>query len=372
MIALHAAEDGGLARVRLPGGRIAASQLEAIACAARLGNGIVELTSRANLQIRGLPPAAGEQVAELLEDAGLLPSPEHELVRNVLASPLAGRHEAALAETDAIVSELDRSMCDDPRLTALSGRFLFAVDDGSGLTLGSGADVALNAEADSGDVLFALVLAGIPTSIQLYTADAAAVALAAARAFLELTSGSDDSAWRIADVRGGASAVAALLGGSARSDLIAGPGGIAGPEPGITSQNDGRAALTVLPPLARLDPDSIDSLRSLAARADGEVRLAPGRTLTLRDVAPGDAGALMGALERAGFVTSPGSGWAGLSACSGTGACSRALLDVRAAATRRAAVRDGSSPSEHWSGCERRCGQPRGVALSIAARSVRA
>ncbi len=371
MIALHPAEDGGLARVRLPGGRITASQLEAVACAARLGNGIVELTSRANLQIRGLPPAASERLAELLEDVGLLPSAEHELVRNVLASPLAGRHTSALAETDAIVSELDRSLCDDPRLTALSGRFLFAVDDGSGLTLGCDADVALHAEADSGDVMFALVLAGIPTSISLYPGDAAAVALAAARAFLELTSGSDESIWRIADVRGGASAVAALLGGSARSDLAAGRSGVAGPEPGVVAQNDGRVALTVLPPLARLDPDSIDSLRTLSARGDGEVRLAPGRTLSLRDVPASDAAALTKALERAGFVTSPGSGWAGLSACSGIGACSKALLDVRAAATRRAALRDGTSPGEHWSGCERRCGQPRGVALSVAARGVR-
>ena len=368
VIALHPAEDGGLARVRLPGGRIAAAQLEAIACAARLGNGIVELTSRANLQIRGLPPAAGERVAELLEDAALLPSAEHELVRNVLASPLAGRHEAALAATDAIVAELDRGLCDDPRLTALSGRFLFAIDDGSGLTLGCGADVALNAEAGSGDVLFALVLAGVPTSIRLYPGDAAAVALAAARAFLELTSGSDDSVWRIADVRGGASAVAALLGGSARSDLAAEPGGIDRLEPGQTAQNDGRVAVTVLPPLARLDPDSIDSLRSLAERGDGEVRLSPWRTLTLRDVLPDDADALAHALELAGFVASADSGWTRLSACSGIGACSKAQLDVRAAAARRAALRDGSSPSEHWSGCERRCGQPRAVALSIAAR----
>jgi hypothetical protein len=52
------------------------------------------------------------------------------------------------------------------------------------------------------------------------------------------------------------------------------------------------------------------------------------------------------------------------------GACSKALLDVRAAASRRAAVRDGASPREHWSACQRRCGQPRDAGLSIAARSA--
>ena len=368
MIALHPAEDGGLARVRLPGGRIAASQLAAIAGAARLGNGIVELTSRANLQVRGLPPTAGERVAELLEGAGLLPSAEHELVRNVLASPLAGRHPAALAETDEIVAELDRGICDDPRLTALSGRFLFAIDDGSDLTAAAGADVALQAVNGSGDVLFALVLAGIPTSIRVPPADAAAVALAAARAFLDLTAGRDDRVWRIADVRGGASAVAALLGGSARSDVAAAPSRTAALQPGSLQQSDGRMAVTALPRLARLDPDSIESLRALAEGAAGELRLSPWRTLTLRDVPRAAADGLERALERAGLVVSPGSGWTGLSACSGAGACSKALLDVRASATRRAAVRDGASPSEHWSACERRCGQPRRVALSIAAR----
>ncbi len=138
-------------------------------------------------------------------------------------------------------------------------------------------------------------------------------------------------------------------------------------EPGISDQNDGRVAVTALPPLARLDPDSLGSLRALAARAGGEVRLSPWRTLTLLDVERADAPALERALAAAGLVVSPDSGWTGLSACAGMGACSKALLDVRAIAATRAAVRDGSSPSEHWAGCERRCGQPQNVEIGVAA-----
>jgi sulfite reductase beta subunit-like hemoprotein len=362
VLTLHSAEDGALARVRLPGGRITSDQLGSIADAARLGNGIVELTSRANLQVRGLPADAGEQIAAILTEAGLLPSRGQELVRNVLASPLAGRHLDALAPTDAIVAALDRALCDEDDLAALPGRFLFAVDDGSGLALASRADVALLARADG---TFALVLDGSATDISAPPGGAAAVAVRAARAFLALAAESGARPWRIGDLDDGARAIAHLLGGGLLAASVPAAADVR-LDPGIARQNDGRVAVTALPPLARLDPGSLVALRALAGRGDGELRLSPWRTLTLRDADGADGDALADALAAAGFVLSADSGWTGLSACAGLGACSQALLDVRAIAATRAAVRDGSSPTEHWAGCERRCGQPRGVEISVA------
>jgi sulfite reductase beta subunit-like hemoprotein len=365
VLTLHAAEDGRLARVRLPGGRISADQLRIFAHTARLGNGIVELTSRANLQIRGLTAEAGERVAELLSDAGLLPSARHELVRNVLASPLAGRHPAAHAATDGIVTELDRALCDDDELAALPGRFLFAVDDGSGLTLVSRADVTLIAQP-AGE--FTLALDGAGTTIAVPPELAATTALRAARAFLELAAPMGSKPWRIGDLDGGAAAIAHMLGGEpALLKWGQAPIEHVTIEPGIADQNDGRVAVTALPPLARLDPDVLGSLGALARDAGGEVRLSPWRTLTLLDLERGDAPGLVRALAAAGLVVSADSGWTGLSACAGMGACSKALLDVRAIAATRAAARDGSSPSEHWAACERRCGQPRDVEIGVAA-----
>src|SRR5262249_31900538 len=74
-----------------------------------------------------------------LTRVGLLPSLSHDRVRNVLASPLAGLDGGP--DLTGIVRALDAALCARPRLAELSGRFLFAVDDGRGDVAGLGADV---------------------------------------------------------------------------------------------------------------------------------------------------------------------------------------------------------------------------------------
>ena len=325
VLRLHEAEDGMLARVRLPGGRLSSVGMHAIAdVARRYGNGIVEITARASVQIRGL--VAGAAVAEPLMSAGLLPSVSHERVRNILASPVAGRHPRSLAVVDDVVSELDHELCAEPALAELSGRFLFAVDDGSGL-IGHGADVTLVAvESNRFAVGNDVVMRGAAVSS----------ALKLARKSIR------NDPWASEAPRRWLRRAEARL------------------EPGTLTQNDGRCSLTVMPPLARLDPDELDALAELVP----EVRLSPWRTLTVLDVVPARATNLMTELQRIGLVSDPASGWVGLTACAGKGACAKARFDVRAEAARRAAERDGAGaelPPEHWAGCERHCGRPDGV-----------
>jgi precorrin-3B synthase len=367
LLRLHAAEDGALARVRVPGGALSPTQLEAIAAAAALGSGLVELTGRANVQVRGLPADASDPLARLLGAAGLLPSPAHDRVRNVLGSPLAGRHPRALAATDAIVRELDRGLCADPLLARLPGRFLFAVDDGSGLALGRDADVGL-AAVDAKTLV--LLLGGVATTLRVAPGDAAAVALAAARAFLEerTAAAAAAAAWRIRELPDDGAGIASRLG--ARLEPARTRPASRRLAPGVEHQRDGRLAVTALAPLGRLERGAAGPLAALAARR-GDVRISPWRTVTLLDVLPEQAGATQRELAACGLVPAPGSGWAGLSACAGAGACAKARLDVRAAAARRAAQRTQEMPVEHWSACERRCGEPRDAALTVAAEGQR-
>lgn len=358
VLALHRAEDGLLLRIRLPGGRLSAEQLDVVGELAGIGNGLVEITARANLQVRGLSEGSAAAAARLLEASGLLPSRTHERVRNLLASPLAGRHPQAVGSVDEVVDELDRRLCADPLLAALPGRFAFALDDGSGAVLDERADVALVARRDKAPS-FTLVVAGVPTATSLAPEHAGAAALDAAHAFLELRAEAGEPAWRVWELRGGAAAVIDRLGLRAAPDApLPRPATVA---PGVCRQRDGRSAVTALAPLGRL---SRAALAHLAA--GGRARLSPWRTVTIVDLPAEHAEAVAGGLEAVGLITSAESGWHGLSACAGLGACARARFDVRAAAEQRAAARAPGAPAEHWSACERRCGKPPSAVSVVA------
>ena len=312
VLRLHEAADGRLARVRVPGGRIAPDALEAIADVAERGNGIIEITSRAGIQIRGLAAGDGGACADRLAAAGLLPSPDHERARNILASPVAGRHPGSTEDVDGVVRELDAALCADPDLATLSGRFLFAVLDGSRTLDARRADVIVRSSDD------------IPR------------ALAAARA--------------------------ACAGQASADACRTGPSEL---RSGVLTQRDGRSAITATVPLARLSPGATRSLAALAREHATDVRIAPERTVTFVDVDSSRAPEVLAALSELGLITEP-SGWTGLTACAGLGACTKAEADVRALAAARAAVRHANDPPEHWAACARGCGRPPGVALKGA------
>jgi sulfite reductase beta subunit-like hemoprotein len=332
VLRLHEAADGLLARVRLPGGRITPGQLAAVALGAEFGNAIIELTSRASLQIRGLSDGA---VSGVLADAGLLPSFTHERVRNILASPVAGRHPLSVWETDTTVTELDAAICADPALAGLSGRFLFGVDDGTGL-LGHPVDVVIGPGGSVGDAVAAAhrALAGPapdrpPREHPAPQRPASDRSEPAGRPTIAPT-------WRVRAA--GTTAQLAL---------------------GALTQRDGRIALTFMPPLARLDPTTARALAALGR----ELRLSTYRTLTIVDLELYEAVDLERELIALGLICDPRSGWVGLTACAGLGACQRAEIDVRARAVVRAGQRGPGAVPEHWAACARSCGLTAGAQL---------
>ena len=358
VLALHDAADGRLARVRVPGGRLSARALLALAAASEaLGSGLLDITARANLQLRGLRAGAdvAAELATRLGDAGLLPSVAHDRARNVLASPLAGRAPGALDAVDDIVALLDAGICASATLRDLPGRFCFLADDGTGAGREIGPDVTVLARGGGN---FGVALDARELDFEGDGAAAVAVAVAAAEAFV----GAGGDAWRLSETPGGASTIAAALGLALEPVARAMRSRTFGP--GAVGQRDGRVALTALAPLGQLSPAL---LRELARLSPAGVRLSAQRTVTLVDLDGGQVAAMRAALDEAGLVLDAASGWVGLTACAGSGACARALADVRAAASERALARSARDPAEHWAACERRCGELPATPVTVAA-----
>ncbi|WP_448642218.1 precorrin-3B synthase [Geodermatophilus sp. URMC 63] len=356
----HSAADGELARVRVPGGLLTAGQLRVLARAARdLGDGALELTSRGNLQLRGLATGAAAALGDRLAAAGLLPSESHERVRNVLASVLTGRAGGHL-DVRPWVAAFDAGLRADPSLAALPGRFLATLDDGRGDVTGLGGDVGLLA-LDPGTV--ALTLAGSDSGLRAAPRDAVDLALGATRALLAERAAQGDTAWRLAELTDGPARVAARLPGPRAAAVPPPPAPATGPV-GAVTQRDGRTALVGVLPLGRLTAEQAD----LLARLGGEVQLTPWRSVVVPDLAEDRVDDAAVDLHRTGVVFDAGSPWTRVTACTGRPGCAKSLADVRADAA--AAVAAGTVPDVarlHWAGCERRCGRPRGEVLDVVA-----
>ncbi|MGC5561457.1 precorrin-3B synthase [Streptomyces sp. FR-108] len=371
---LHAADDGALARVRIPGGVLTVRQAEVLADAAqRLGDGDIHLTSRGNVQLRGLADGCGAELAALLTGAGLLPSRGHERVRNIVASPLSGLDGRGLRDVRPWLSALDDALCASEAARALSGRFLFALDDGRGDMAGLEADVTVRAAADGGA---RLALGSAGQALHVSAEDAPRAALVAAEAFLaeallEAERASGTRAWRVAELALADDELTAAAGRRLTAEGIGHErraretGRTDGPPPGAAGD-----ALSVHVPLGRL---TASQWRELTRTATGELRLTPWRGVVLPTPGTTAAGRTeaLARLEAVGLVTDPASPWLRVGACIGRPGCAKSRADVRADAT---ATLDAVGTARHrsglplyWSGCERRCGHPRGERIDVVA-----
>jgi precorrin-3B synthase len=373
---LHEADDGFLARIRLPGGLLTAEQALALADAAQsLGDGGLELTSRGNVQLRGLAADAGGPLAAMLRGTGLLPSDRHERARNILASPLSGLDAAGQGDVRPWVRELDRLLCTSEQLAGLSGRFLFALDDGRGDVAARDADVTVLACQSQA----ALVrLGGSAAALRVAAAQAAYGAVLAAEEFLTLVRDQGARAWRIRE----ADPEAVLLLPRLRSRLDregiawvpaeapATPPGTP-PVPGPVRQADGRTALSVGTRFGRVSADQWRLLAQAAADGADELRVTPWRGVVIPGLPPDR----LPALAAAGLLTEAGTAWERATACTGRPGCAKSLADVRseaAAALQDSPVTPGGPEllPVHWSGCERRCGHPSGRWVDVLATAT--
>jgi precorrin-3B synthase len=339
-LSVHRAADGALVRIRLPGGMLSAAQLTALAHAAtRYGSPDMELTSRGNIQIRGVTDTGA--VAEAVAAAGLLPSATHERVRNIVASPLSGR-SGGLGDVAALVGRLDQAIQRTPELAGLSGRFWFGLDDGRADVSGLGADVGVHL-LGAGEA--ALVLAGRDTGVRLRIDEAVPLMIRVAARF----AGVRGTAWRVEELDDPGVLVADLT-ATAAAGAVWPP--VTRPPVGWLPQDDGRVTLGAAVPLGVLPARTAEFVGAV----DAPVVITPWRSLLVCDLDEGVADVALRVLAPLGLIFDENSPWLDVSACTGSPGCAHSAADVRADAA--AAVDELAGVHRHFVGCERACGSP--------------
>ncbi len=399
--------DGGLARLRAPGGMLDAAQVRAVAKAARrLGSGVVDLTNRANLQIRGLKAGGGRELAEALEAAGFRFHGEADRRRNILVDPFSGFDPQERRDMRPLADALDRALVEASWIAGLSPKFSFALD-GGGVSQVSAVASDVTAIA-SGEGIEILVGGRWLADFEDETAAVCGMiglAERAARAGPD-TRGKDLWAGRDSDVERDLNVSLRLAGrvwvGVAQDGAVPvdveqrqpqrlilyrphprplptrGRGEELSPRFGsIPTASDDVVALSFAVPVGRLDPKMLRVLADIAeAEGDGSVRLAPWSGVVLPGVAAERAGALIDAATDAGFVSSEVAQRLRVVACAGAPACERAREPAKAlgaAVLALASAEPDLLPSKpttlHLSACPKGCAGSATADLLLLGRS---
>jgi precorrin-3B synthase len=329
--------DGLVVRIRPRGGRLEATQATGIAdLAARHGNGLIDLTSRANLQIRGVSDEGYPRLIEGIGELGLLDTDaDIEAQRNILVTPFWATGD----DTRALAAELERVLAGS--LLDLPTKFGFAIDDGSERVLaGASADIRIERDRNGGLLVRA---DGAELGLSVTRSEAVQVALALAEWFIASGGAKGERRRMAAYLAGGAS-----LPESLRGDVEPAPRSIDA-VPGLYSSGAMVGVAFGLMPQ--------QTLRHLAGCAQA-LRVTPWRMLLAEGMREMPGGA--------DIVTEVDDPALRAIACSGAPRCGEAHADTRALAS--ALVRHIAADARlHVSGCAKGCAHSGSADVTLVA-----
>ena len=355
-----ASGDGLIVRVRPRGGAFSLGTAAAVAdLALRLGNGHIDLTRRANLQLRGLTEDRLPELRAELATLGLLdPASETEAVRNVMVAPLAGLDPTQRFDVRPIARAIDDALTSDERLHALTGKFGLLVDGGGAISIASErADICLAAVGNA--CAFGLDTAkGTQWLGTLPPARAAEAAIAAAHAFLAVATRGR--------MRGLSAAAFAQLQTAVPLSPMTGQPLAGGRQLGLLGSAVGIAA-----PFGRLEAGQLRLLVKLAADAGAaDLRLSPWRAVYFG--VRKDTGVLvLDEARDAGMIVEENDPVLQVEACPGAPDCKSSSVDARGDARRLATIAaiHGYQGSIHVSGCAKGCARSLPSDLVLAGKA---
>jgi precorrin-3B synthase len=355
--------DGLLVRLASQGVPIGLEAAIVLCAAARRhGNGIIEVTARGNIQIRGLTaasaPAFADAVAALGIDAGDGVS--------ILTDPLAGLAPEPANDARALAGALRQRLVATSFASMLGPKISVVIDGGSALHLDSvRADIRLRAASAGwhvglgGDATHATPI-GAVTPVDAVDAVARLLAIIAqhgaqARAHdLIQRHGSDAFRTAVADVL--------IEAASPRPRPLSDP-------IGTHSLRDGFVALGIALAFGHTDADALESLIKAARRAAATgLRTAPGRALLVVGLADDAARDLAAHAQSLGFITRRDDARRHVVACAGAPICASAEIPARTLApliSRTAARLLDGTLTIHVSGCRKGCAHPGACGLAV-------
>jgi precorrin-3B synthase len=357
--------DGLIVRVRPQAGALTRTTFVALAeAASRFGNAQIDLTRRANVQIRGVSEASLSALHEVIGELGLLDeSADGEAVRNFMIGPLAGIDPTEAYDVRGIAAELARLLASDPSLWALPTKFGFILDGGGLVTLArERADIRLQAmRGDTG----AVVAIGIDTKngvewLGAVAPDAAAAAaLTTARTFLDVTSRGSQQRMRELSAQNLASLRAAMKSQLTPMTVFPGkPEATLSRRIGLIDLGAGRFAVGIAAPFGRVETaPCLQFAAALSELGVTEIRLSPWRALYVEAADRQMGEAILKAAVKAGFIVDSTDPLLRIEACPGAPACASTSLDTRGDGRRLADIlaRAHFTGSAHVSGCAKGC-----------------
>jgi precorrin-3B synthase len=378
--------DGLLLRVRARRGRLSAAQLRGLAAAAAAhGNGIIELTRRASLQLRGVSWAALPDLQAELRRLGLA---EESLAAEqrpaLLVCPLAGLDPRSAPLPEALLQPLEALLGDAQLVAGLSEKFLVVLSGGSDVFASIEADLCVELSPAAPDLAQLSLAGGSPGSVLLGTCHTSAVA-SALRRLLQMLGATPGAGARLRTLLAarGITALRAelapLLLGAEQGPLQFGadldPLWLMAEQAPSWLAEASRFARFSVPPLGyqsgqhdwfafqlAFGSAPAQAWRAIAELAQdlgsAEVRLLPGRRVLLPGVHETARAELTARALAQHFIVERPTPWLELVACSGAPACRSAAAETRTLALElaplvRAQLRRGATL--HVSGCEKGC-----------------
>lgn len=363
--------DGLLVRM-LPLGTITPEVFAALCAAAREhGNGVVEVTARGSIQVRGLSPISAPRFAAAIAALGIVAGDGIA----VHASPLAGLDADEILDVETLAADMRRALAEQALAMRLTPKISVAIDGGGALGLDRlSADVRLRAELKNDRATLAVSVGGDGAGAVHIGFVAPEDAAAAVIRLLEVL------ARRGGDVRARDVLAADGTGQfeSAIDELLFD----GEPEPESRSQGnqrrsvigrhrlrDGSFGCGVGLAFGHAGATSLENLtKAAAARGATGLRVAPDRALIFVGLSPQAVGAFGADAERLGFVVRADDPRRFVVACAGAPICASAHIAARALAPRIAAecarsLRDGFNI--HVSGCAKGCARVTPAALTV-------